>query len=215
MNPLSAQPTQPTHPQRLIVAITGATGAIYGVRLLQTLQRLPHIETHLIVSEAGWLTIAHELDMSKDAIRALAHTTHAVNNIGASIASGSFLCDGMIVAPCSMKTLSAIAHGYSDNLITRAADVTLKERRRLTLLVRETPLSLIHLRNMTAITEAGGVIFPPVPAFYHQPNTLDDVVNHTVARVLDCHGIDAKLAPRWSSINEAPEWPSAENEPKL
>ena len=129
MNPLSAQPTQPTHPQRLIVAITGATGAIYGVRLLQTLQRLPHIETHLIVSEAGWLTIAHELDMSKDAIRALAHTTHAVNNIGASIASGSFLCDGMIVAPCSMKTLSAIAHGYSDNLISRAADAALNRYR--------------------------------------------------------------------------------------
>ena len=122
-------------PQRLIVAITGATGAIYGVRLLQALRQLPQIETHLIVSDAGWLTIAHELDISKDAVRALAHTTHAVNNIGASIASGSFLCDGMIVAPCSMKTLSAVAHGFSDNLISRAADVMLKERKPLTLMV--------------------------------------------------------------------------------
>ena len=200
MNPLSAQPTQPMHPQRLIVAITGATGAIYGVRLLQTLQRLPYIETHLIVSEAGWLTIAHELDMSKDAIRALAHTTHAVNNIGASIASGSFLCDGMIVAPCSMKTLSAIAHGYSDNLISRAADVILKERRRLTLMVRETPLSTIHLNNMLAVANAGGTIFPPVPAFYHQPSSMDEIIEQTVARVLDQHGIHSDTLKRWQSV---------------
>ena len=200
MNPMSAQPTQPMRPQRLIVAITGATGAIYGVRLLQTLQRLPQIETHLIVSEAGWLTIAHELDMSKDAIRALAHTTHAVNNIGASIASGSFLCDGMIVAPCSMKTLSAIAHGYSDNLISRAADVILKERRRLTLMVRETPLSTIHLNNMLAVANAGGIIFPPVPAFYHQPSSMDEVIEQTVARVLDQHGIHSDTLKRWQSV---------------
>ncbi len=184
-------------PQRLIVAITGATGAIYGVRLLQTLQALPQIETHLIVSEAGWLTIAHELDMSKDAIRALAHTTHAVNNVGASIASGSFLCDGMIVAPCSMKTLSAIAHGFSDNLISRAADVMLKERRRLTLMVRETPLSAIHLNNMLAVSNAGGTIFPPVPAFYHQPHSIDDIIEQTVARVLDQHGIHSDSLKRW------------------
>lgn len=184
-------------PQRLIVAITGATGAIYGVRLLQTLQALPQIETHLIVSEAGWLTIAHELDMSKDAIRALAHTTHAVNNVGASIASGSFLCDGMIVAPCSMKTLSAIAHGFSDNLISRAADVMLKERRRLTLMVRETPLSAIHLNNMLAVSNAGGTIFPPVPAFYHQPRSIDDIIEQTVARVLDQHGIHSDSLKRW------------------
>ena len=176
---MSAQPTQPMRPQRLIVAITGATGAIYGVRLLQTLQRLPQIETHLIVSEAGWLTIAHELDMSKDAIRALAHTTHAVNNIGASIASGSFLCDGMIVAPCSMRTLAAIANGLSDNLITRAADVMLKERRPLTLMVRETPLNLAHLRNMAACTEMGAIIFPPVPAFYARPSSIDEIGSST------------------------------------
>ncbi len=196
---MSLTSTQPTHPQRLIVAITGATGAIYGVRLLQTLQSLPQLETHLIVSEAGWLTIAHELDMSKDAIRALAHTTHAVNNIGASIASGSFLCDGMIVAPCSMKTLSAIAHGYSDNLISRAADVMLKERRRLTLMVRETPLSAIHLNNMLAVANAGGVIFPPVPAFYHQPSSIDEIIEQTVARVLDQHGIHSDTLKRWQS----------------
>ena len=187
-------------PKRLIVAITGATGAIYGVRLLQALRQLPQIETHLIVSDAGWLTIAHELDISKDAVRALAHTTHAVNNIGASIASGSFLCDGMIVAPCSMKTLSAVAHGFSDNLISRAADVMLKERKPLTLMVRETPLSTIHLRNMLAVSEAGGVIFPPVPAFYQKPTDLDEMIDHTVGRILDQQGIHRDDIKRWQSL---------------
>ncbi len=186
-------------PLKFIIAITGATGAIYGVRLLQVLRDLPQIQTHLIVSDAGWLTIAHELDMSKDDIRALADVNHACNNIGASIASGSFLCDGMIVAPCSMKTLSSIAHGFSDNLISRAADVMLKERRRLTLMVRETPLSTIHLNNMLAVTQAGGVIFPPVPALYHKPVTIDDIVNQTVTRVLDQHGIHIDLAQRWQT----------------
>ena len=191
-----------TQPKRLIIAITGATGAVLGVRMLDVLRAIGGIETHLIVSDAGWLTIEHELQLSKDDIRTRADVVHASKNIGASISSGSFQCDGMIVAPCSMRTLAAIAHGFSDNLISRAADVTLKERRRLTLLVRETPLSLIHLRNMTAVTEAGGVIFPPVPAFYQQPHTLDDIINHTIGRVLDGHGIDAQLAQRWSSINE-------------
>ena len=191
-----------TQPKRLIIAITGATGAVLGVRMLDVLRAIGGIETHLIVSDAGWLTIEHELQLSKDDIRTRADVVHASKNIGASISSGSFQCDGMIVAPCSMRTLAAIAHGFSDNLISRAADVTLKERRRLTLLVRETPLPLIHLRNMTAVTEAGGVIFPPVPAFYQQPHTLDDIINHTIGRVLDGHGIDAQLAPRWSSINE-------------
>jgi 4-hydroxy-3-polyprenylbenzoate decarboxylase len=198
-----------SHNKRLIIAITGATGAVFGIRLLDVLKDLNGIETHLIISDAGWLTIEHELGLSKDEVRNRADVVHPSKNIGASIASGSYPCDGMIVAPCSMKTLAEIAHGLSGNLISRAADVTLKERRRLTLLVRETPLSLIHLRNMTAITEAGGIIFPPVPAFYHQPATLDDVINHTVARVLDTHGIDAKLAPRWSSINATPEWPTS------
>ncbi|MGL4766647.1 MAG: UbiX family flavin prenyltransferase [Formosimonas sp.] len=189
--------------KRLIVAISGATGAVFGVRLLDVLRGLPEVESHLIVSDAGWLTIEHELGLSKDEVRGRADVVHAYRNIGASISSGSFDCDGMIVAPCSMKTLAAVAHGFSDNLIARAADVTLKERRRLTLLVRETPLSLIHLRNMTAATEAGAVIFPPVPAFYHQPQTLDDIINHTVGRVLDGHGIDAQLTPRWSSIHDS------------
>ena len=198
-----------SHNKRLIIAITGATGAVFGIRLLDVLKDLNGIETHLIISDAGWLTIEHELGLSKDEVRNRADVVHPSKNIGASIASGSYPCDGMIVAPCSMKTLAEIAHGLSGNLISRAAGVTLKERRRLTLLVRETPLSLIHLRNMTAITEAGGIIFPPVPAFYHQPATLDDVINHTVARVLDTHGIDAKLAPRWSSINATPEWPTS------
>lgn len=189
--------------KRLIIAISGATGAVLGIRLLEVLRDLGGFETHLIVSDAAWLTIEHELGESKEQIRARADIVHSVKNIGASISSGSFVCDGMIIAPCSMKTLAAIANGFSDNLISRAADVTLKERRRLTLLVRETPLSLIHLRNMTAVTEAGGIIFPPVPAFYQQPNTIDDIVNQTVARVLDGHGIDAKLSPRWLSLNES------------
>lgn len=192
-----------TSPKRLIIAITGATGVVFGIRLLEVLRDLGGVETHLIVSDAGWLTIEHELQLSKADVRAKADIVHSAKNIGAAVSSGSFDCDGMIVAPCSMKTLAAIAHGLSDNLISRAADVTLKERRKLTLMVRETPLSLIHLRNMTAITEAGGIIFPPVPAFYQMPNSLDDVVNHTVGRVLDGHGIDAKLAPRWTSINES------------
>ena len=185
--------------QKLIIAITGATGAIYGVRLLEVLKTLPNIETHLIVSDAGWLTIAHELDVSKDAIRALADVNHACHNIGASIASGSFLCDGMIVAPRPMKTLASIAHGFADNLISRAADVVLKERRRLTLMVRETPLSTIHLNNMLAVTQAGGVIFPPVPALYHKPTSIDEIVNQTVNRVLDQHGIHMDLAQRWQT----------------
>ena len=186
--------------QKLIISITGATGAIYAVRLLEVLKTLPNIETHLIVSDAGWLTIAHELDMSKDAIRALADVNHACSNIGASIASGSFLCDGMIVAPCSMKTLASIAHGFADNLISRAADVMLKERRRLTLMVRETPLSSIHLSNMLAVTQAGGVIFPPVPAMYHKPASIDDIVNQTITRLLDQHGIHIDLAQRWQTL---------------
>lgn len=186
--------------KKLIVAISGATGAIFGVRLLDVLRGMADVESHLIVSDAGWLTIEHELKLNKDDVRSRADVVHSTRNIGASISSGSFDCDGMIVAPCSMKTLASIANGFSDNLISRAADVTLKERRRLTLLVRETPLSLIHLRNMTAVTEAGGIIFPPVPAFYHQPSTIDDIVNHTIGRVLDGHSIDAQLSPRWTSL---------------
>ncbi len=183
--------------KRLIVAITGATGAIYGVRLLQVLRDTPEIETHLIVSDAGVLNLHQELNMKRKEVELLADVAHNVRDIGASIASGSFQSDGMIVAPCSMKTLAAIAHGLSENLITRAADVVLKERRRLVLMVRETPFNLAHLRNMTAVTEMGGIIYPPLPNFYHRPNTIDDMVDQTIGRVLDLYGIAHSLTPRW------------------
>ncbi|MDR5737411.1 MULTISPECIES: UbiX family flavin prenyltransferase [unclassified Caballeronia] len=186
--------------RRLIVAITGATGAIYGVRLLETLRRLPNVETHLLVSASGWLNIQHELELDKSAVHALADVVHNVRDVGASIASGSFATDGMIVAPCSMRTLASIAHGLSDNLITRAADVVLKERRRLVLLVRETPFNLAHLRNMTAVTEMGGVIFPPLPAFYHKPASIDEMVDHTVARVIDLFGVSQSVAAAWQGL---------------
>nr|WP_284506856.1 UbiX family flavin prenyltransferase [Caballeronia sp. GAFFF1] len=189
--------------RRLIVAITGATGAIYGVRLLETLRRLGGVETHLLVSSAGWLNVQHELDLDKAALNALADVVHNVRDVGASIASGSFATDGMIVAPCSMRTLASIAHGLSDNLVTRAADVVLKERRRLVLLVRETPFNLAHLRNMTAVTEMGGVIFPPLPAFYHKPASIDDMVDHTVARVIDLFGMAQPIAAAWSGMGGA------------
>jgi len=187
-------------PRRLIVAITGATGAIYGIRLLETMRRIDALETHLVVSSAGWLNIQHELGLTKDDIHPLAGVVHSVRDVGASIASGSFTTDGMIVAPCSMKTLASIAHGLSDNLIARAADVTLKERRRLVLLVRETPLNLAHLRNMTAVTEMGGVIFPPLPAFYNRPASVDDIVNDTVARVLDMFALGPARATAWPGL---------------
>lgn len=187
-------------PRRLIVAITGATGAIYGVRLLETLRRLPGVETHLLVSTAGWLNIQHELQLDKADVQALADVVHSVRDVGASIASGSFATDGMIVAPCSMKTLASIAHGLSDNLITRAADVVLKERRRLVLLVRETPFNLAHLRNMTAVTEMGGIIFPPMPAFYHRPASIDEMIDHTVERVIDMFGVRAPVAVEWRGM---------------
>jgi flavin prenyltransferase len=186
--------------RRLIVAITGATGAIYGVRLLETLRAFGGIETHLLVSSAGWLNIQHELDLDKADVHALADVVHNVRDVGASIASGSFATDGMVVAPCSMRTLASIAHGLSDNLITRAADVVLKERRRLVLLVRETPFNLAHLRNMTAVTEMGGVIFPPLPAFYQKPQTIDEMVNHTVERVIDLFGLAQPVARAWPGM---------------
>lgn len=186
--------------QRLIVAITGATGAVYGVRLLQVLRETPGIETHLMISDAGVLNLHQELDLGRKEVEALAHVVHNVRDVGASIASGSFQSDGMVVAPCSMKTLAAVAHGLSDNLISRAADVVLKERRRLVLMVRETPFNLAHLRNMTAVTEMGGIIFPPLPGFYQRPKTIDEMVDHTVGRVLDLFAIPHGLTPRWSGL---------------
>lgn len=187
-------------PRRLIVAITGATGAIYGVRLLETLKQLGGVESHLLISSAGWLNLQHELNLTKNDVHPLADVVHSVRDVGASIASGSFATDGMIVAPCSMKTLASIAHGLADNLIARAADVTLKERRRLVLLVRETPLNLAHLRNMTAVTEMGGVVFPPLPAFYNKPASIDDLVNDTVARVLDMFALGPALTAAWPGL---------------
>jgi 4-hydroxy-3-polyprenylbenzoate decarboxylase len=190
-------------PRRLIVAITGATGSIYGVRLLETLRRLGAVETHLLISSAGWLNIQHELDLDKTAVHALADVVHNVRDVGASIASGSFATHGMIVAPCSMKTLASIALGLSDNLITRAADVVLKERRRLVLMVRETPFNLAHLRNMTSVTEMGGVIFPPLPAFYHRPASIDEMVDQTVERVIDMFALGSPIAAAWPGLKDA------------
>jgi 4-hydroxy-3-polyprenylbenzoate decarboxylase len=186
--------------RRIIVAITGATGAVYGVRLLQRLSATPGVETHLVISDAAALTLHQEVGMQKRDVEALAHVVHKNREIGASVASGSFHTDGMVIAPCSMKTLAAVAHGLSDNLIARAADVVLKERRRLILMVRETPFNLAHLRNMTAVTEMGGIVFPPVPGFYQRPATIDDMVDHTVARVLDLLGIEHALAPEWPGM---------------
>jgi flavin prenyltransferase len=183
--------------RRLIVAITGASGAAFGVRLLEYLKSETDVQTHLMVSPAGWLTIDAELDIDRRAVEALASRVHPVRDIGACVASGSFATDGMVVAPCSMRTLSAIAQGLSDNLITRAADVVLKERRRLVLLARETPLNLAHLRNMTAVTEMGGIVFPPVPALYQRPASIAEMVDHTVGRVLDLFGIDQTLSRPW------------------
>ncbi len=160
------------------------------MQLLRRLREQPDVETHLLLSAAGVLNAYQELDLKRGDVEALAHVVHSVNDIGATIASGSFATVGMIVAPCSMKTLAAIAHGYADNLITRAADVCLKERRRLVLLPREAPLNLAHIRNMEAVTLMGGVIFPPVPALYHRPASIDEMVDHTVARVLDLFDLD-------------------------
>jgi flavin prenyltransferase len=186
-------------PQRLIVAITGATGVVYGVRLLQHLQAL-QVETHLLISSAGVLNLKVELDMPRDAVEALATRVYNTRDVGAAIASGSFATDGMVVAPCSMKTLATVAHGMSDNLITRAADVCLKERRCLVLMVRETPFNLAHLRNMTAVTEMGGIIYPPLPGFYHRPQSIEELVDHTVGRVLNLLGIEQSLSPAWQGV---------------
>ena len=188
-------------PHRLVIAITGASGAIYGVRMLQILRSIPDWESHLILSGSGVLTATQELGMSRREIEELADVVHSVKDIGATLSSGSFRHDGMVVAPCSMKTLAGIANGLSDNLISRAADVALKERRRVVLMTRECPLNLAHLRNMVAATEMGAIISPPVPAFYARPNTLDEMVTHTVGRVLDLFDIPHEgLLQRWAGM---------------
>ena len=186
-------------PPRLVVGITGASGAVYGVRLLQRARALG-AETHLVVTPAGVLNAHHELDLGRAALDALADKSYAPGDIGACVASGSFDTAAMVVAPCSMKTLAAIAHGFGDNLLTRAADVTLKERRRLILLVRETPFNLAHLRNMTAVTEMGGIIFPPLPAFYHRPQTIQALVDDTVERALALLGLRGATPQAWAGL---------------
>jgi 4-hydroxy-3-polyprenylbenzoate decarboxylase len=188
----------PVAPRRIVVAISGATGAVYAVRLLQVLHGTPGIETHLVVSEAGWRNLKLEQDLDRAAIELLAHRRYDIDDIGAAIASGSFRCDGMVIAPCSMRTLAAVAHGLGDNLITRAADVTLKERRRLVLMVRETPLNLAHLRNMVAVTEMGGIVCPPLPAFYLRPQSVAEMVDSSVARVLDLLDVPHNVSQRWN-----------------
>ena len=183
-------------PRRLIVGISGATGIVFGVRMLEVLRRL-EIETHLVVSGAAEMTRDFETELSSSDLRALASHTHKISEVGASIASGSFRTMGMIVVPCSVRTVADIAYGTTGNLLTRAADVVLKERRRLVLLVRESPLSLVHLRAMVAATEAGAIIVPPVPAFYTRPQSVADIVDHIVGRALDLFDLDAGLVSRW------------------
>lgn len=186
--------------KRLIVAITGATGAAYGVQLLQALRRQRGWESHLVLSEAGALTAWQELGLKRREIERLADAAYSPRDVGATIASGSFLTEGMVIAPCSMKTLAAAAHAHADDLVSRAADVVLKERRRLVLLPREAPLNLAHLRNMVAVTEMGGIVFPPVSALYAKPKSIDELVEHTVARVLDLFGIRAPGVRRWAGM---------------
>ena len=186
-------------PRRLVVGVTGASGAIYGVRLLERARALG-IETHLVATPAGVLNVHHEMGLDRSALEALATRAYAPGDIGACIASGSFDTAAMVVAPCSMKSLAAIAHGFGDNLLTRAADVTLKERRRLLLMVRETPFNLAHLRNMTAATEMGAIVFPPLPAFYHRPTTIEQLVGDSVERVLALLGIDAAAPQAWLGL---------------
>ena len=185
---------------RLIVAMTGATGSIYGLRILEILRGMGGWETHLVISDAGVLNAWQEYRLARKDITKLADVVHNVRDVGAAISSGSFLTAGMVIAPCSMKTLAAVAHGFSDNLISRAADVILKERRRLVLITREAPLNLAHIRNMAAVTEMGGVIFPPVPAFYSRAKTIDDLVNHTVGRVLDLFNVEHQTISRWQGM---------------
>lgn len=188
--------------RRLVVGISGATGIVYGTRILELARKLG-VETHLVVTPAGEQTRSHETDLSRSDLAAMADVVYRSADVGAAIASGSFRVDGMVVAPCSVRTLSAIAYGLSDNLLTRAADVTLKERRPLALLVRETPLTLTHIRAMQAATESGAIVMPPVPAFYLRPRSIADIVNHTAGRALEALGIDVPDLHRWTGGDAA------------
>ena len=185
--------------RRLIVGVTGASGALYGVRLLERARSLG-VQTHLVATPAGVLNAHHELGLDRSGLESLASMAYAPADVGACIASGSFDATAMVVAPCSMKSLAAIAHGFGDNLLTRAADVALKERRRLVLMVRETPFNLAHLRNMIAVTEMGAIVFPPLPAFYHRPESIEEMVNDSVERVLALLGIDGAAPQTWQGL---------------
>jgi flavin prenyltransferase len=189
-------------PKRLIVGISGASGIVYGVRLLEALRGV-EVETHLVMTKAAQVTLAHEMSLKVADVQALASVVHRAEDIAASISSGSFQTLGMVVAPCSIRSLSEIASGVTSGLLTRAADVVLKERRRLVLMVRETPLHLGHLRSMAQATEMGAIVMPPVPAFYAKPQTVDDIVNHSVGRALDLFGIDTSLVRRWGEASAA------------
>ena len=188
-------------PRRLIVGISGASGAIYGIRILQALQG-SGVETHLVMSESARITLASECDMTAPQVEALASEVHHVRNIGATISSGSYQTIGMVVAPCSIRTLSEVAWGNTSSLLSRAADVVLKERRRLVLMLRETPLHAGHIQSMQQATTNGAIIMPPVPAFYARPKTIDDIVNHSVGRVLDLFGIETNLVERWAGLGK-------------
>ncbi len=195
---------EPLRPRRLVVGISGASGSIYGVRLLRALRSAPGVEIHLIVSASAKRTLVEETDLSVKDIEALAHVVYDNRDTGAALASGSFKTAGMVIAPCSVKTVSALANCYADTLIARAGDVTLKEGRPLVVVVRETPLHVGHLRQMLALAEMGGIILPPVPAFYQRPRTIDDIVDHTVARVLDRVGVPHSLIPEWTGGRRKP-----------
>jgi len=189
--------------KRIIVGISGATGAIYGIRAIEILRQDPEVEVHLVVTDAGKLTIREETQWKFKDVRDLADYSYEIDDIGAPISSGSFRCEGMIIAPCAIKSMSMISNSINANLLIRAADVTLKEKRKLVLLVRETPLHLGHLRLMVNLAEIGAVIQPPMPAYYHNPQTLDDIINHTVGRVLDQFGIESNLFERWAGTSRS------------
>jgi 4-hydroxy-3-polyprenylbenzoate decarboxylase len=185
---------------KLIIGITGVSGVIYGIRLLEVLTKYKDVETHLVISEAGEQNMRYETSWKVEEVKSLADFCYDVRALGATLSSGSFKTEGMIVAPCSVKTMSALANSYTDNLLVRAGDVTLKETRKLILLLRETPLHLGHLRSMAKLAEMGAIIMPPVPAFYHRPRTIEDIIDHTIGKILDILGVEHDLFPRWSGI---------------
>lgn len=196
-----SEPSRHSTKQSVTVAITGASGSLYGIKILELLKARGDVEIHLIVSLSGWLTLSSEADLSKEHVESLADVVHHIKSVGDCIASGSFRSKGMIIAPCSMRTLAAVAHGLSDNLITRAADVNLKERRRLVLIPRETPLNLAHIRNMASVTEMGGIVMPPVPALYHRPQSVDELITDTAQHAIELLGLEQPQRKSWCGLS--------------